>query len=349
MSQILNSKIKKRKIYIYNFEFNSHSIKYDENNETKVMFDNKICLSSKCLNCINPKCLQYESNEVKCNSFNLLSCDTRVNVCPVGAMSNENDQISINSDKCIGCGLCVKRCPVGALFIGDGKANLNRCITSNDNLEEYYLDCSNEKKLSDFFKKLTPNMYFGCIRKESDNCMNSLYKNLEKLTSDQLNLLVRNILIELCEHASLARKGVVYNRMDGYYETGCQSGVLEIETGSDMLDVTRAILDDVAVANSRYNISPKNNSPLAIVLSLPNKRTDFWQVIKDIRLVTKIRINTLSIGALLILLWNNVKILSFDSFYVDSDNSSIRPPIELLIKRNATVSIGKLGILENSK
>ena len=124
---------------------------------------------------------------------------------------------------------------------------------------------------------------------------------------------------------------------------------MEIETGFDMLDVSRALLDDFAVLNVRYSIPKSRNHPLAICLSLPNRRTDYWQVLKDIRNVTGISISTVTFGLLLITLWCFDTIDDFDQFYIDVDDSSLRDKLELYLERRIRITSGHLGILENSK
>ena len=156
-------------------------------------------------------------------------------------------------------------------------------------------------------------------------------------------------MICLGSWASLSRQGNVYMRMDGFYQTVDQYGVVEIETGLDMLEVSRALLDDIAVVDARYGIKKENIHPLAICLGLPNRRTDYWQVVKDILKVTNIQINTFTIGMLLIFLWNLTELNDYDIFYIDVDNSSLRKKAEEFLGRKIHVSVGYFGILENMK
>ena len=138
-------------------------------------------------------------------------------------------------------------------------------------------------------------------------------------------------------------------RLDGFYQNENGYGVLEVEAGSDALDMSRAILDDIAVLNSRHGVAKEDNKPLAVCLNLPNKRTDYWQVVKDIKSVTGIEIQTLTIGALLIMLWNNIEVRDFSRFYIDVDNTSIRNEVEKAIGREVRLSLRTGGILENEK
>ena len=88
---------------------------------------------------------------------------------------------------------------------------------------------------------------------------------------------------------------------------------------------------------------------MAICLGLPNRRTDYWQVVKDILKVTNIQINTVTIGMLLIFLWNLTELNDYDIFYIDVDNSSLRKKAEEFLGRKIHVSVGYFGILENMK
>ena len=68
----------------------------------------------------------------------------------------------------------------------------------------------------------------------------------------------------------------------------------------------------------------------------------------NIQLIKKIQ--TISLGALLLLVWNGaaVNFLSRE-FYVDFDNLSIRGITEFRLNRHVLLSEGKLGILEPEK
>ena len=271
------------------------------------------------------------------------------NVCPTDAISIQEKSICIDNNKCIGCGLCAVRCPVGAIYIKNGKASLNVAESYPNFILEHDLNPETEKMQETLLKHLVPMHRGGIVRKESDNVMADIYSKITNLHQDIQNLLVRNLLITIGNQASISRLGNVYSRFDGFYENEKQKGVLEIETGTDMLAVSRTILDDIAVINVRYNISSMDNKPLAVVLSLPNKRTDYWQVIKDIKNVTNICICTLTFGALLLFTWNCEDVSDFQKFYIDVDNSSLRRFVEEELGRKVNISDGVLGVLENSK
>ena len=125
---------------------------------------------------------------------------------------------------------------------------------------------------------------------------------------------------------------------------------MEIEFGRDTLEASRGILDDVAVLESRFDIKKEDNTPLVICLSLPNKRQGYFQVVKDVQRVLKMRIQTITLGALLVLLWNG-KVADFFtiSFYADFDDMSIRDDVEKILGRSVNISNRYLGIFEPEK
>lgn len=66
--------------------------------------------------------------------------------------------------------------------------------------------------------------------------------------------------------------------------------------------------------------------------------------------VLGLKILTISLGALLLLVWNEAQVNFLSrGFYVDFDNLSIRGVTELRLNRHINISEGKLGILEPEK
>ena len=109
-------------------------------------------------------------------------------------------------------------------------------------------------------------------------------------------------------------------------------------------------MDDVAVLNTRYGINKEINIPLVVCLQLPNARQGYWQVVKDIKIVENISINTMTIGAMMLLNWNNCLFIPDNStYYFDYDNMDLRSAIFRQIRRNLHVSERFLGILEPMK
>lgn len=302
---------------------------------------------SSCINCHNPRCMKLGRDEIECKSFSGMSHDMNLDICPANAIKQNSNQVTIDERKCFGCGLCVSRCPVGALYIKNEKAEVNldndlprrKAQPSSAALKEQ------EKAITNLLGiKHTGNMIM-----ESEASMDKIYRKIKRLPQEQQNLFARNILICLSNNATISRHGDVYLRMDGYYENTDKHGVVEVETGQDMLDVSRAILDDIAVLSARHKIPKEENSALAICLNLANRRTDYWQEVKDIKDVTGIKISTVTFAILLIFMWNALEIEDFDDFYIDVDDSSLRKEAEKILGRRIRISSGHEGMIENSK
>lgn len=349
MSQILKANQAREKIFVLHPEKLSYSLQFEPEKPTKLISKEHGECVINCLNCMSPKCMSMSSSDIECYSFREMSHEMNNSVCPANAISIGKKSIRIDNEACIGCGLCAYRCPVGAIYIKSGKATLN----SGNSYPVFTMELDptreNCEKQKNAIKHLEPLTRSGCMKKENDAVMQGVLNAIKNMSQEQQNILGRNALICLGCQAALSRQGDVYSRLDGFYENAEQMGVFEIETGADMLAVSRALLDDVAVVNARYGITPGSNHPLAIVLSLPNKRTDYWQVVKDIKVVTGLKISTLTFGALLLFLWNCQDVQNFDQFYIDVDNSSIREKVNGELGRAANVSDGFFGILENGK
>lgn len=346
MSQILRTKTTQTKSSIFDIK-KPYVIIHKPGKECEIELANGKKIPSTCINCMNPRCMKLQEEEITCEDFSEIAHEMNKSVCPVGAIRTGKEQIEIDKSKCIGCGVCACRCPVGAIYMADGVAKVS--MQKSSLIREVRTDASGKEIQEKFIDEIKDEYHTGIIQNDTDKFFESIYKKIKKLDQIQQNILARNLLIALGNHSTLSRQGNVYMRMDGFYNNEKQYGVVEIETGLDMLDVSRALLDDVAVINARYAVKKEDNHPLAVCLSMANKRTDYWQVVKDIKNVIKLQINTITFGALMILMWNRIKVSDFDRFYIDVDNSSIRKNIEKLIGRKSSISDGFLGILENSK
>ena len=346
MSKILNVNHEQDTIAVLNLQ-SPYELWFTEGKPTQIMQENEEACIAGCINCMNPRCMKLDEEEIKCSSFISMSSNMDLSVCPVDALQVGKKRVEINQTKCIGCGMCVQRCPVGALYMNNGRPAHN--IKTNALRKEMAVTARNIFIQEEYLYNLGCLERQGFLRKENDSVLTDIYKKIKHLSQEQQNKLARNIMICLGSWASLSRQGNVYMRMDGFYQTVDQYGVVEIETGLDMLEVSRALLDDIAVVDARYGIKKENIHPLAICLGLPNRRTDYWQVVKDILKVTNIQINTVTIGMLLIFLWNLTELNDYDIFYIDVDNSSLRKKAEEFLGRKIHVSVGYFGILENMK
>lgn len=108
-----------------------------------------------------------------------------------------------------------------------------------------------------------------------------------------------------------------------------------MEFGTELLDAPRNVIDSLAVLISRYEMKREQLTALIAGVSLPNQRSEYWQLIEDINTVLKIEIGSLTTGALMILNWNRCKIDGVPGhlFYADTSSHSIKAAVERLVKR----------------
>lgn len=305
----------------------------------------------QCLGCLNPSCMLLENSDVECIEVTDFPNDKSLNVCPVDAISwDERLNIPhIDSERCIRCGICIRRCPVAALYF-DGT---NICIQNNTSplLSKAEVTAETIEKHNRQIAALKSIEKSGSIIQESNELLNEIYNKLFTIKSTSHNIIGRNLMVALGCKCAMRRIGDVYTRMDAIYSSIDGSfGAIEVEFGKDTLDASRGILDDVAVLYTRYGINKNANSPLVICLQLPNVRQGYWQVVKDIKTVEKIKIKTVTIGALMIMLWNNKHFMPLEEqFYLDYDNMDLRNQITSIIGRPILLQKKILGILEPEK
>lgn len=118
------------------------------------------------------------------------------------------------------------------------------------------------------------------------------------------------------------RKGDNSERFDALINFSNYICIAEIEIPSiEILDAPRNLLDDYAVIKSRKN-SNKKVIPLVICWDLPNKRTDYWNVIDDINKILSLKIKTISVLSLALHYWTNTDLdFENDDYFLYSDNT----------------------------
>lgn len=326
------------------------AMQYSLSAQASLLMKDGSAVTVGCLGCINPRCMNFTDTEIGTEILSGFPCDQAKNVCPVDAIkwNYDSDAPIVNNEQCIRCGICVKRCPVGALSIDTTvtvhteKTPLQVCVKA---------DTETLSKQNAQIEEIMSIPKSGYYFQESKESIKEIQKKLSELKSNFHNLVVRNLLIELGCECAMRRIGDVYTRMDAIYKAKSESiGAIEVEFGHDTLDASRGILDDIAVLNTRYKLSKYDNKAVVVCLQLPNARQGYWQVVRDISIVEKIEINTVSIAALLILLWNNG---CFDPikhpYYLDYENMNLRAVLERHIGRKVNLPAKYLGLLEPLK
>jgi ferredoxin len=248
-----------------------------------------------------------EKDESELTLFGALDAfpgDPSRDVCPTRAVRWETQSSAaiIVADDCIGCGLCISRCPYGAISFGDGlTASVN--TADPDGLVVVGATKDEHPKV-----KRT-----GEIATSAVLASINILAAVEALDDGRTTLLVRNLLNEVGFNVRTRRRGDTNMRIDavGFSRSG-RPFVAEIETGAGVLDSPRALLEDVAVLHSRYGYAIDGIDPISIILAFPNGRSEYYQVIRDIENVLGLRCRTITIGALIAMLWHFVKLDGFE-------------------------------------
>jgi len=258
-----------------------------------------------CLGCGSPRCMEKEESEFALDgALNSFPGDPSLDVCPTRAIQWDLEQtaVTINEKDCIGCGLCVTRCPYGALSLLNG---LVASVGISD--PQHLVTGESGTGLHPHVEKV------GRIAELDVPAALSLPDNVLLLDDGRTNLFVRNLLNEVGLTARTRRKGDSNLRMDAVGFSGLRRPfVAEIEMGPGVLDSPRALLEDVAVLHSRYGYATEMIDPVSIILTFPNVRSEYYQVVRDIEKVLLLRCRTLTVGILIALLWNHRRLQGFD-------------------------------------
>lgn len=309
------------------------------------------CFSGACIKCIKPQCVHYYDGEFECDEINNFSNNKSTSVCPANAIqwSNVAQEFVIDHNRCIGCGICASRCPFGAIYSDkNGLMNINTnrsntryyVIESKENVESEQLECASIVKSKTRSRAI------------KDIDIDHIKRVYSAMLADQelANLLCRNLFISLGFNCAIRRTGDVYTRMDALFSRDGLVSPIEIEYQDDTLSVARNLLDDLAVLYDRYGIDPSGSTPVALCLSIPKTRQGYFQVCEDIKKVLGISIRTLTVGSLLVLVWDGSD-LTFDesNFYLSFRNVSIKSDLQELMSGQLCLDTLDLGIYEATK
>lgn len=279
-----------------------------------------------CLGCHDAPCMFLSKEDLALpDPLKEFPGDPARDVCPTRAISWDDDReaVRVDADLCIGCGLCIVRCPYGALAsTTEGKAIVEASdpdrLTTSPTAEGKEGKHPNPERIG----------RVGSIRAPSMQAMPDSIRGLGKLESTQL---VRNLLVASGGRCRTRRRGDTNIRMDGVLGlTDGRFGVLEIEFTSSVLESPRALLEDVAVLHGRYGIEVATIDPISIILSLPNERSEYFQVVADIEKVLGIRCRTITVGALFAVVWQFERIHGFpdDLFMTSPGGTDLLPAIQ---------------------
>src|SRR5699024_8650989 len=170
-----------------------------------------------------------------------------------------------------------------------------------------------------------------------------------KLTPGGINAILESLIDELGGTIRFPRVGDNNERFDAIIEFEEYICLTEIEIPSTtILDAPRNLLDNYAVAISRHNIKYKPIVLLVICWDVPNKRTDYLNVVTDINSILNLKIKTISIPALALHYWSKTPIDLKADYYLDADNQKMINTINILDSLNLPENLS-LGYLEPIK
>jgi len=317
------------------------------------MQKNEAFVKCPCVGCLKPQCIKFEQKELTIHDDRLseFPMDADDSVCPSDAITWEygHNIPSIIIERCINCGICARRCPVGAIYSNGKNAVIHYC---EKNVKFFpvtdAITRQHETQLSTFKKCIHEGMFIVPDEKSIATLYNKLDEHQVKPRFP--NLIVRNLFLVLGNQCIMRRRGDIYFRIDAVLSDKPIIGVAEVEFNKDSLESPRAILDDIAVLVSRYEIEKVEIKPFIISLEFPNLRTEYWRVIKDIKDVLGIQINSLSLGALCILAWMFIFApINEVEFYADVDSPSIKLAVEKACNYFCLSGLTNYAVLEPKK
>ena len=243
-------------------------------------------------------------------------------VCPTGAIAwnASGEAAEVNGDACIGCGLCVVRCPYGAISLTtEGVAVVESGDPDDLTVAADLTSSSTGHVRTQRVGRIGP-IRFPAVQQMPDV--------IEDLNSHVGTRFIRNLLSECGIKCRIRRPGDTNVRMDGVLATGeGRLGVLEIELGNAVLESPRELLEDVAVLHGRYGIEIGSIDPVSVITRLPNTRSEYFRVMSDIEKVLNLRCRTVTVGALLAVMWQFERIEGFTGnlFVTSPDHTDLLP------------------------
>lgn len=321
----------------------------------RIITEDHIAFNSVCLDCPDTPCMKLSRQEAVHEVIPGFPSDDLLLVCPTNALDiDDNGHVVIDNDLCILCGACTTRCPVGAIYYDDEFG-----FIINREISDKYHSCS--QPAPEFITWRT-NTFRSCEIEgtfiiESDIIIGDYSERFIRIKpslGDKFpNILARNLLLAHGIKAAMTRRGNNFMRMDIVFATGSGSkGVAEVEFGqSANLDAPRDLLDSMSVVVSRYQWTLDSVIPLVITDELPNRRSEYWAIMQDIRNVTGVEGYTITVFLLSVLLWNNIKLLLPNAcLYVDRDSISYRTQvIETLLERKLNLNGQPNSLIDISK
>jgi Fe-S-cluster-containing hydrogenase component 2 len=319
----------------------------DGEKPVRIELQNGVSGRGTCLGCHDAPCMSlHERDAVLPEALSEFPGEPGSDVCPTRAVvwNETGTAVTVQRDLCIGCGLCLARCPYGAISTDtEGKAVVETHDPDSLTTERDLKSASTEHDKPE---------RVGRIGRATAPVLQRFPQSVTMLSDVASAQLVRNLFLACGIECRTRRRGDTNVRMDGVLGLpNNRVGVLEIELASAALESPRALLEDVAVLHSRYGIRVDQIDPVSVVLGFPNVRSEYFQVIADIETVLKLRCRTVTIGALVAVVWSLARIDGFadDLFFIVPGRADLLPAMKKHISSAIADAQPYLGAYRPSK
>ena len=294
-----------------------------------VLFSDGSRSATSCLRCLVPPCMEYADAEVISASLPDFPADRNPAVCPSGAISRTDGGAPvIAAVDCMLCGICASRCPVGAI-------RMVPYAVVDDVRRESFPETDDPALAAATLAAFATVPHSGEFLIESDMVVDDLRLRLVAAwnrNGDHFpDHLARNLLIAAGAGAAMRRKGDNAARMDiALGPPWPIFGCAEAEFGDmAVLEAPRDLMDDVAVSVGRLGKDKASICALVVTDVLPNRRSEYWRIIQDVRRVLGVSIGTVTVLALCLLVWRGKKISDLPAglFHVHIDTEGYRTAV----------------------
>lgn len=308
------------------FQADPKMITFTPNEGAEVTFADGNAGRATCLGCHDAPCMELEAQPSLDDELGMFPSDPSRDVCPTDAINWDaaGEMPTIEAESCIGCGLCAMNCPYGAISLSpDGIA----VVETND---PDGITTPVEEAAAPHVRTVRE----GALGSATDRFARDLPAVVENLNDTQTTRISRNMLALCGVVANMRRKGDTNIRMDGLLRFDSdQIGVIELETGKEVLESPRALLEDIAVLHNRFGMDMADIVPASMIGKLPNVRAEYYQVIDDIKEVLNIKCRTITLGALCMLMWHfgTLAELQEDLFVTTAGETDLYPSLAQLI------------------
>lgn len=283
-------------------------------------------IKGSCASCSSQPCIKYTTSDIEPIAFRSFEKNPTNRVCPTHAIQiNENGCAVIDSKLCIRCGLCLHRCPFSAIQFSILQ---DYCTVSSISESKYLIESTpsdQETQIAEL-STLPKVVKFDKITQTFCSDYQQQLRNSVKKVPDLSEIIVRNSFINLGCPCATKPAGNNHIRTEFFAQIEDKAIIGESEiTNTDTLSVCRRILDDLSVLISRNGFKYDDLIPVAVINGLPNKRTDFYEVITDINNILGIQISTITYYLLFVLNLFNIPLTISDlkKYVVGKENFSL--------------------------